>query len=136
MVCALSSTKLLLTGKVTTIPILRFCYLVHLGAIRCISVGNDAIADMVSQQVIDSLEFVSENPFPQLEHPGKVFYLDKPSGKSYGIYQTSKKFFGKILLRSGFIDNHSSRAYKEAFSNVDLSKYLSTALTVHYINAV
>ena len=103
----------------------------HLGAIRCISVGNDVTADRVSQQVMDNLEFVSENPFPQLEHPGKVFYLDRPRYGSYGIYQTSKKFFGKILLRNGLINNHLSPAYKEALSNIDLSKYLSTALIVH-----
>ena len=77
------------------------------------------------QRIIDVLECADENTFPELEHPGKVFYLDKPTltSKNYGIYQTSKKFFGKILLRSGLINNHMPRAYKEAFSNIDLSKY-------------
>ena len=77
----------------------------------------------VDKRIIDILECADENTFPQLEHPGKVFYLDKPNGLcDYGIYQTSKKFFGKILLRSGLINNHMALAYKEAFSNIDLSK--------------
>ena len=64
---------------------------------------------------------MDKNIFPQLEHPGNVFYLDKPTSTSkvYGIYQTSKEFFGKILLRADFINNHKTEAYKEAFSNVD-----------------
>ena len=86
----------------------------------------------IDQRIIDILECADENTFPQLEHPGKVFYMDKPTltssnglsliSKHYGIYQTSKKFFGKILLRSGLINNHLTLAYKEAFSNIDLSK--------------
>ena len=78
----------------------------------------------VDQRILDILECADENSFPELEHPGKVFYLDKPTltSKNYGIYQTSKKFFGKILLRSGLINNHMALAYKEAFSNIDLSK--------------
>ena len=86
----------------------------------------------VDQRIIDILDCADENTFPQLEHPGEVFYLDKPTltssngltltSKHYGIYQTSKKFFGKILLRSGLINNHMALAYKEAFSNIDLSK--------------
>ena len=76
----------------------------------------------VDQRIIDVLECADENTFPELEHPGKVFYLDKPTSasKNYGIYQTSKKFFGKILLRSGLLNNHMPRAYKEAFLNIDL----------------
>ena len=76
------------------------------------------------QRIIDVLECADENSFPELEHPGKVFYLDKRTYGiyNYGIYQTSKKFFGKILLRSGLLNNHMPRAYKEAFSNIDLSK--------------
>ena len=86
----------------------------------------------IDQRIIDILECADENTFPQLEHPGKVFYMDKPTltssngltltSKHYGIYQTSKKFFGKILLRSGLINNHMALAYKEALSNIDLSK--------------
>ena len=86
----------------------------------------------VDQRIIDVLECADENTFPELEHPGKVFYLDKPTltssngltltSKHYGIYQTSKKFFGKILLRSGLLNNHMPRAYKEAFSNIDAGK--------------
>jgi hypothetical protein len=78
----------------------------------------------VDHRIMDILECADENTFPQLEHPGKVFYLDKPTltSENYGIYQTSKKFFGKILLRSGLINNHMALAYKEAFSNIDLSK--------------
>ena len=78
----------------------------------------------VDKRIIDILECADEHTFPQLEHPGKVFYLDKPNltSKNYGIYQTSKKFFGKILLRSGLINNYMALAYKEALSNIDLSK--------------
>ena len=78
----------------------------------------------MDQRIIDILDCADENTFPQLEHPGKVYYLDKPTStsKNYGIYQTSKKFFGKILLRSGLINNHMTLAYKEAFSNIELSK--------------
>ena len=54
---------------------------------------------------------------------GKAYKRILPNGLcDYGIYQTSKKFFGKILLRSGLINNHMALAYKEAFSNIDLSK--------------
>ena len=78
----------------------------------------------VDHRIIDILKCADENSFPELEHPGKVFYLDKPTlaSQNYGIYQTSKKFFGKILLRSGLLNNHMPRAYQEAFLNIDLGK--------------
>ena len=63
--------------------------------------------------------------FEELEHPGEIFYLDKVSNASqvYGIFQTPKKFFAKMLLRDEMLDSHSVGAYEKAFANVDLGKY-------------
>ena len=62
--------------------------------------------------------------FKELEHPGQIFYLDKVSDASqvYGIFQTPKKFFAKMLLGNGMIDNHFGEAYEKAFANVELGK--------------
>ena len=63
--------------------------------------------------------------FEELEHPGQIFYLDKISNASqvYGIFQTPKKFFAKMLLRDEMLASHSVAAYEKAFANVDLGKY-------------
>ena len=63
--------------------------------------------------------------FKELEHPGQIFYLDKVSDASqvYGIFQTPKKFFAKMLLRDEMLDSHAVAAYEKAFANVDLGKY-------------
>ena len=58
----------------------------------------------------------------ELEHPGQIFYLDKVSDASqvYGIFQTPKKFFAKMLLRDEMLTSHFVVAYEKAFANVDL----------------
>ena len=62
----------------------------------------------------------------ELEHPGQIFYLDKVSDASqvYGIFQTPKKFFAKMLLGNGMIGNHFGVAYEKAFANVELGNLL------------
>ena len=68
---------------------------------------------------------VKNNTFIELEHPGQIFYLDHAEDSEiYGIYQTPKNFFGKMLLGNGMIDNHFGVAYEKAFANVELGNLL------------
>ena len=66
---------------------------------------------------------VTNDAFIELEHPGQIFYLDHAEDSEiYGIYQTPKNFFAKMLLGNGMINNHLGEAYKKAFDNVELGK--------------
>ena len=67
---------------------------------------------------------VKNNTFIELEHPGQIFYLDHAEDSEiYGIFQTPKNFFGKILLSEEMINNHFGESYEKAFANVVLGKY-------------
>jgi len=80
-----------------------------------------------SHCVIEAMDTatVTNNAFIELEHPGQIFYLDHAEDSEiYGIYQTPKNFFGKMLLGNGMIDNHFGVAYEKAFANVELGNLL------------
>ena len=89
-------------------------------------INQQNLVDKDSQKIIKILDTatVKKNLFIELEHPGQIFYLDKVSKASqiYGIFQTPKKFFAKMLLRDEMIDSHFGGAYEKAFANVDLGK--------------
>jgi len=68
---------------------------------------------------------VTNDAFIELEHPGQIFYLDHAEDSEiYGIYQTPKNFFAKMLLGKGMINNHLGEAYETAFANVELGNLL------------
>ena len=68
---------------------------------------------------------VTNDAFIELEHPGQIFYLDHAEDSEiYGIYQTPKNFFAKMLLGNGMIGNHFGVAYEKAFANVELGNLL------------
>ena len=66
---------------------------------------------------------VKKNTFIELEHPGQIFYLDHAEDSEiYGIFQTPKNFFAKMLLRDKVIYSHFTWNYEKAFANVELGK--------------
>ena len=88
--------------------------------------GLSTVDQQTSQKIIEILDTatVENNTFIKLEHPGQIFYLDHTKdSKIYGIFQTPKKFFAKMLLRKEMINNHFGGAYEKAFANVELGKY-------------
>ena len=88
--------------------------------------SKSPVDQQTSQKIIEILDnaTVAENSFTKLEHPGQIFYLDHPkASENYGIFQTPKNFFGKILLSEEMINNHFGESYEKAFANVDLGKY-------------
>ena len=87
--------------------------------------GWSTVDQQTSQKIIEVMDTatVKNNTFIELEHPGQIFYLDHAEDSEiYGIYQTPKNFFAKMLLGNGMIDNHLGEAYKKAFANVELGK--------------
>jgi hypothetical protein len=88
--------------------------------------SKSPVDQQTSQKIIEILDnaTVAENSFTKLEHPGQIFYLDHPkASENYGIFQTPKNFFGKILLSEEMINNHFGESYEKAFANVVLGKY-------------
>ena len=87
--------------------------------------GETPVDQPTRQKIINILDTAAPvQSFKELEHPGQIFYLDKISTASqvYGIFQTPKKFFAKMLLRDEMLYSHSVGAYEKAFANVDLGK--------------
>jgi len=87
--------------------------------------GWSTVDQQTSQKIIEVMDTatVRNNTFIELEHPGQIFYLDHAEDSEiYGIYQTPKDFFAKMLLGNGMINNHLGEAYKKAFDNVELGK--------------
>ena len=86
------------------------------------------------KKIVHLLNSIHQNTFPKLEHPGKIFFFNRPNAMSndYWIYETPKHFFSKqMLLRKGIINHHRGKAYKEAFDNVDLGN-IQSPLSLSY----
>ena len=89
--------------------------------------GWSTVDQQTSQDIIEAMDTaaVTNNAFIELEHPGQIFYLDHAEDSEvYGIYQTPKNFFAKMLLGTGMINNHFGESYEKAFANVELGNLL------------
>ena len=87
--------------------------------------SKSPVDPQTSQKIIEILDTatVAENSFINLEHPGQIFYLDHAEDSEiYGIFQTPKNFFAKMLLRDKMIYSHFTGSYEKAFANVELGK--------------
>ena len=87
--------------------------------------GWSTVDQQTSQKIIEIMDTatVKNNTFIELEHPGQIFYLDHAEDSEiYGIFQTPKNFFAKMLLSNEMIHDHQTRSYQKAFANVELGK--------------
>ena len=74
-----------------------------------------------SNQLAETISKVQQKQFPQLQHPGKVFYLRRIDSKEFRIFSTPGEFFsGSLLLFENMALDHLQPYYEEAFANVKL----------------
>ena len=72
-------------------------------------------------QLAETISKVEQKQFPQLQHPGKVFYLRRINSKEFGVFSTPGEFFSSsLLLFENMALDHLQPYYEEAFANVKL----------------
>jgi len=72
-------------------------------------------------QLAETISKVEQKQFPQLQHPGKVFYLRRVDSKNFRIFSTPEDFFSSsLLLFENMALDHLQPYYEEAFANVKL----------------
>ena len=72
-------------------------------------------------QLAEIISKVEQKQFPQLQHPGKVFYLRRINSKEFGVFSTPGEFFSSsLLLFENMALDHLQPYYEEAFANVKL----------------
>ena len=76
--------------------------------------------------LVNQITNVKQNEFPNLDHPGSIYYL-KNNAEGTTMFKTSGQYFSKsLLLFDGMVLDHLQPYYEAAFANVkfeDIEQY-------------
>ena len=70
------------------------------------------------ENLVTLITDVEQNEFPNLDHPGSIYYL-KSNAEGTTMFKTSGQYFSKsLLLFDGMVLDHLQPYYEAAFANV------------------